>query len=216
MTASNASQSVALDAADRSTAAAPPTSRRLLLIYANDHLAAAVATRALARRMRSAGRWRDHGQLLAAVVETATVNVEQIRGYMAEHGLDEQRPKQLLAVAAERAGRLKPNGRIVSTSPLTRMLELDALIVSLVGCRQFWRTVATFGPSEHRARAQVQRLDELLARVERIGPRIASRSFRPVRALVAGIGVRERTTTQSSEGTSTWPTRTSRPSRWRR
>ena len=43
-----------------------------------------------------------------------------------------------LAVGAERLGRLKPNGRLGTYSPLSRFIELDLLVMGIEGKRVLW------------------------------------------------------------------------------
>ncbi len=46
--------------------------------------------------------------------------------------------KRPLAVAAERVGRLKPNGRLREYSPLSRFDELDFLAMGIDGKKLLW------------------------------------------------------------------------------
>lgn len=51
------------------------------------------------------------------------------------------RVKHGLALAAERAGRLKLNGRLRGYSPLSRLLELEGLVLGATGKRALWRAL---------------------------------------------------------------------------
>src|SRR5215210_7327065 len=78
-----------------------------------------------------------------------------------------------LAWGMEKAGRLKPNGKVRGYSPLGRMLELEALITGVSGKLSLWRALKAIAPSdprldaaalaalERRAEAQLGRLHEL-------------------------------------------------------
>jgi len=44
-------------------------------------------------------------------------------------------------VVAERAGRLKLNGRLTSYSPLSRFAELDFLAIGIEGKKQLWQNL---------------------------------------------------------------------------
>jgi hypothetical protein len=65
--------------------------------------------------------------------------------------------KVALAVGAERLGRLKPNGRLVRYSPLSRFVELDILAMGIEGKKGALDQLAGPGrprgpPSGHRLR----------------------------------------------------------------
>ena len=54
------------------------------------------------------------------------------------------RQKQLrlgVAWAVEKVTRLKPNGRLVGYSPLSRVLELEGLVMGITGKLELWRTL---------------------------------------------------------------------------
>jgi hypothetical protein len=47
----------------------------------------------------------------------------------------------VLAAAAERVGRLKLNGRILSPAPLSRVLEIELLMAGIDAKRSLWRSL---------------------------------------------------------------------------
>jgi len=49
--------------------------------------------------------------------------------------------KIALAVGAERLGRLKPNGRLLKYSPLSRFVELEVLVMGIEGKKVLWTTL---------------------------------------------------------------------------
>ncbi|WP_327309632.1 hypothetical protein OG730_37595 [Streptomyces sp. NBC_01298] len=71
----------------------------------------------------------------------------------------------LLGAAVTQAGRLKPNGRVFSRSPLSDVLELEAVRVGVEGKKELWRTLHTLAPSNPYLDAEAMR--RLLARAER-------------------------------------------------
>jgi hypothetical protein len=113
----------------------------LLGIYLNDHLAGATAGRDLARRAQSSNSGSELGDLLGEI----TTMLDRERGVLldalAATGVRADRPKQVAAQLAERVGRLKPNGRLRSYSPLSRVVELDALALVLHAAAAFWRSI---------------------------------------------------------------------------
>jgi hypothetical protein len=111
---------------------------RLLAIYLNDHLAGATLGVALARRACRSNAGTDLGVFL----ERLAVEIEEDRRHLlrviALFGVKPSTGKRLAAVAAERLGRLKLNGRFRSYSPLSRVLELEGLSMGIEGKRSLW------------------------------------------------------------------------------
>jgi len=72
--------------------------------------------------------------------------------------------KVYLGWAAEKAGRLKLNGRLLSRSPLSSLVELEGLAVGIQGKIAGWRTLRVV--AEHDNRLDTARLDSLLSSAE--------------------------------------------------
>lgn len=82
---------------------------------------------------------------------------------MAWAGARPQYAKLALARLAEVVGRLKPNGRVVRRSPLSPVVELEALATGIHGKLLLWELLgATFGGD-----GPPVALDELEARAQR-------------------------------------------------
>lgn len=114
---------------------------RLLGIYLNDQLAAGVLWRETARRAQRNNSDTDAGEALARVATAISEDVATFERIMARLAVRRSPIKPLLAMAAERAGRLKPNGRLVSYSPLSRFVELDFLVMGIEGKKVLWQTL---------------------------------------------------------------------------
>ena len=116
---------------------------KYLSIYLNDHLAALTALRDVARRSRRS----NGGSALGRYLEDVAAELEESRGKLerAMHDLRVRRDpfKRAAAWAAEKAGRLKLNGHLVRYSPLSRVLELEGLIL---GAEIEARTWEALGP----------------------------------------------------------------------
>jgi len=78
--------------------------------------------------------------------------------------------KRRFAVAATRIGGLKLNGRLVSYSPLSRVVELEMLMAGVQAKQLMWRTLrqadwvpsdVSLGELERRATDQLEQLDRL-------------------------------------------------------
>jgi hypothetical protein len=132
----------------------------LLGIYLNDHLAGATAGVGLARRLADAeaGWAPDLGRIAREIREDRSALLELMR--LLDVRL--QRHKSVLAWAGEKAARLKPNRRLVRRSPLSRVLELEAMRLGVEGKVAGWRTLREVAETEPRLPAA--RLDALLAR----------------------------------------------------
>ncbi len=114
---------------------------KLLGVYLNDHLAGAVAGRELAARALSNNRGNDFGTFLGALLVDIESDKEALEGLMERLEIPQNRPKQAVAWAAEKAGRLKLNGRLGGYSPLSRLLELEALTMGVEGKGAMWRAL---------------------------------------------------------------------------
>ena len=139
-----------------------PEPDTLLRIYLNDHLAAAAAGVALARRTLRNNREGELGRFLAALV--GEIEADRVPA-SSRSWTPSVRPvipsRQGAAKLAERLGRLKLNGRVRGYSDLSRLLELEGLTVGVDAKRALWRSLRQTG------RTFPVDLDELVARAER-------------------------------------------------
>jgi hypothetical protein len=113
--------------------------RRLLAIYLNDHLAGAISGLELARRARGSNQGTELGDFLDALGREIEADRESLERIMDELGIGRDRVKIAAAWGAEKFGRLKLNGSLLSYSPLSRVVELDALHLGLTGKLILWR-----------------------------------------------------------------------------
>jgi hypothetical protein len=119
----------------------PPTSGRLLEIYLADHLAASTAGVALARRTAQS----NAGTALGDVLQRLSIEIEDdrrtLQAIVAELGFRESKAKDTLAWVGEKIARLKLNGQLRGYSPLSRILELEALSVGVAGKLAMWQSL---------------------------------------------------------------------------
>jgi hypothetical protein len=145
---------------------------RFLAIYLNDHLAGATLGVELARRLRSSNEGdAEFGRPLARLCTEIEADREVLVSLMEHLDVKRDPVKPALAKVAEKLGRLKPNGRLRSYSPLSRVLELEFLSGMVGGKLQLWNaleqsygeTLAGFDFHDLAARAdsQGQRLEDL-------------------------------------------------------
>ena len=118
-------------------------SRRLLDIYLRDHRAGAVAGRRLAKRLAKENlesQWAMLHKVAREIQEDETTLDIAMRML----GVTEAVLKNLAAVAIEKVGQLKPNGRLLSYSPLSRVVELESLMSGIVAKRRLWVSLRQF------------------------------------------------------------------------
>jgi hypothetical protein len=136
----------------------------LLGIYLNDHLAGATAGVELFQRATAPHR----GSALGEVLERITAEVVEDRAALLDimDALDVpvRHYKLYAAWAAEKIGRLKLNGHLLSRSPLSTLIELEGLRLGVEGKAAGWRTLRRLADRDSRLRAE--RLDGLLARAQ--------------------------------------------------
>jgi hypothetical protein len=125
----------------------------LLAIYLNDHLAAVITARELARRMRSAAGDDEQRALADNLVQHFLDSEHELERLMAETGAPRSLLKGWLAWATEKAGRLKLNGHITSRSPLSDLVELEGIMVLLEYERGLWRSLQQLASQPEPARA---------------------------------------------------------------
>ena len=87
-------------------------------------------------------------------------------------GFTHDKVKSGLGWIGEKAGRLKLNGQLTGYSPLSRLWEIEGLVLGVTGKRSLWRSlqrvaerdarlgVVDFDLLEKRAQAQLERLEE--------------------------------------------------------
>ncbi|HEV7585248.1 MAG TPA: hypothetical protein VGO14_05665 [Solirubrobacteraceae bacterium] len=137
----------------------------LLPIYLNDHLAGATAALELARRLVRSNGGKDYGPPLAQLAVDIEEDRNSLLSIMAELEVGVDRVKLAAGWAAEKLGRLKLNGRLLSYSPLSRVMELELLLLGVTGKLALWRALHQLAPSE--PRLERGELERLIERAER-------------------------------------------------
>jgi hypothetical protein len=118
---------------------------RLLRIYVNDHLAGSAGALALAGRVLRSNPSDELGRFLAGLVEQFAEEHAALERVRETLGLARNPAKQTAARLAVSAGRLKLNGRLRGYSDLSRVLELDGLLLCVEAKRGVWTTLAQAG-----------------------------------------------------------------------
>lgn len=147
------------------TGSTQPDSQRALAIYMNDQLAAGVVWREVARRSAKSNAGTELGATVARVATQIAEDVETFERLMERLDVERSRVKPPLAMAAERIGRLKLNGRLLSYSPLSRFAELDFLAAGIEGKKILWGNLRDFAGLA--TRLPDVDFDDLIQRAER-------------------------------------------------
>jgi hypothetical protein len=137
--------------------------RDILGVYLNDHLAGATLGAELARRMAaSVPQPPESGTVLRQLAADIAADRAALIDIMAALGIKVRGYKVYAAWAGEKAGRLKPNGHLLSRSPLSSLEETEMLWVGVQGKSAGWRTLRAL--AERDGRLDAGRLDELISR----------------------------------------------------
>jgi hypothetical protein len=149
---------------------------KLLTVYLQDHHAGAVTGLNLARRAAGQNEGTPYGDELARIADEIEQDLRTLEQLMESLDVGHDRIKDSAAWAGEKVGRLKPNARWFSYSPLSRMIELEGLVIGVTGKLGLWRALRRvaaeidglgafdFTTLEARAEDQRTRLEELRLR----------------------------------------------------
>jgi len=136
-----------------------------LAIYLNDHLAGATVGAELARRAARSNRGSAYGQFLDELSTEIGADRESLLAIMRSLRVRVDRVKVSAAWAAEKLGRMKLNGQLRGYSPLSRLVELEALTLGVFGKLALWRALDQLEPE--RPELSKATLQDLIARAQR-------------------------------------------------
>jgi hypothetical protein len=149
----------------------------LLAIYLNDHLAGSTGGVELARRTHSSNEGTEFGEPLAELCREIEADRKSLESVMEELDMAKSRIKPGLGWIAEKLARAKPNGQLRGYSPLSRVVELEGLLLGITGKLRLWRlldelcgerTSADFPSLIARAGDQRTRVEDLQLRAARL------------------------------------------------
>jgi hypothetical protein len=157
-----------------------PNVSKLLKTYLQDHHAGSTAGLELARRAAGANEDTDYGAELERIAGEIAADREALERVMAHLDVSPSRVKDTGAWVFEKVGRLKPNDRLLSYSPLSRVIEIEGLVIGVTGKQALWEALQTaigesvdgVSFSELSARAADQR-----SRLEALRRRAATEAF---------------------------------------
>jgi hypothetical protein len=149
------------------------TDRDLLETYLNDHLGGATMGVELVQRTLEPNRGTPYEEPLQNLAEEIAQDRETLKALMARLEVSESKLKLAGGWTAEKLGRLKPNNRLTGYSPLSRLIELEALWGGVSVKLSLWQVLGACAGDEpglerdelraleQRARAQLEVLERL-------------------------------------------------------
>lgn len=121
--------------------------RRLLSVYLNDHAALGVAGIELARRARAGNADTPFGRCVDSLIPELESHQAALERIMGALQVRRNPVKTGAAWAGEKLGRLKPNGALASKSPLSPVLEAEALLIAVSSYAALWRGLGSLPDS---------------------------------------------------------------------
>jgi hypothetical protein len=155
-------------------------------IYLNDHLAGATLGEGRAWSAAAAVQDPSASSDLRRIASEITQDRAALLGIMASLGIGVRHYKVYAAWVAEKAGRLKPNGHLISRSPLSDLVEMEFLLMGVEGKAAAWHTLRAL--ADYDTRLDQGQLDELIARAKRQSGTLEILRGRAVAALIAASG----------------------------
>jgi hypothetical protein len=149
----------------------------LLAIYLNDHLAGSIGGVETARRARGSNEGTEFGAPLATLCGEIESDRETLEAVMKELDVARSRIKPAIGWLGEKLGRLKPNGQLRGYSPLSRVIELEFLLLGVSGKLRLWalldelvgdRLDTDFVALAKRAEAQRATVEDLQVKAARL------------------------------------------------
>jgi hypothetical protein len=139
--------------------------RDLLTVYCNDHLAASIGGIELVKRMRGVHAGTTYDEPLGRLLVELHEENDALGGTMTALGLPVRRYKQLGLWVGEKLSRLKLNGRLLSRSPLSSLVEFEFLASAVRAKRSGFETLRELADVDDRLDAAL--LDRLIDQANR-------------------------------------------------
>jgi hypothetical protein len=115
----------------------------MLKTYLQDHHAGATVGVELARRAAGSNSDNDYGSELEAIADEIAADRESLERVMEVLDVKPSTIKDAAGWTAEKFGRLKPNNSLLSYSPLSRVVELEGLMLGVTGKLALWEALRT-------------------------------------------------------------------------
>ena len=122
-----------------------------LAIYLQDHHAGSTTGLELAKRTAKNNQAdAEFRAPLARLAIEISEDRDELKRIMGRLDVDEARVKATLAWGMEKVARLKPSGKFLRYSPLSRVTELEALITGVSGKLSLWRALIELSVNDPR------------------------------------------------------------------
>jgi hypothetical protein len=122
----------------------------LLAIYCNDHLAAATGGIELVSRMLGRHRGSEHERPLEGLLDELREERAALRTTMGALDLPVREYKQAASWVAEKLSRAKLNGRVLSRSPLSDLVEFEFIATAVLAKRAGFETLRALAENDRR------------------------------------------------------------------
>lgn len=120
-----------------------PMASELLETYLQDHHAGSMVGVEMAKRTAESNSDWAHGAEIAEIRDEIAADQQTLERIMDHLDISPSKVKDGLGWTAEKLGRLKPNNRLLSESPLSRVVELESLVVGVTGKGALWEALRT-------------------------------------------------------------------------
>ena len=138
------------------------TPARMLAIYLRHHLAASKGGLDLFERSARGQSSPEARRELRVLADEVTQDRQRLAAILQRLGIPRPRMAEILVSVSETVGRLKPNGTLIRRSPLSDVVELEALSAAVEAKRLGWVTLRVV--SERDGRLDTADFDELIRR----------------------------------------------------
>ncbi len=118
-----------------------PVQQKLLTVYLSDHLAGATGAIQRLTQMTSQDAHLSVREELIALTSEVRDDRSVLLGMIRKIGVQPQRHKAVAGRFGEVLGRLKRNGRVWSRSPLTPLIEIEAIQAGVAGKLSLWQSL---------------------------------------------------------------------------
>ncbi len=115
----------------------------MLRTYLQDHHAGATAGLELARRAAASNSDSEYGPELERIASEIDADRAALERAMERLGVKPSAVKDAAGWMAEKLGRLKPNNSLLSYSPLSRVVELEGLVIGVTAKLAVWEAMRT-------------------------------------------------------------------------
>ena len=113
----------------------------MLRTYLQDHHAGATTGVELARRAAGSNADSEYGSELERLADEIAADREALERVMELLEVKPHPVKDAAGWAVEKFGRLKPNNSLLSYSPLSRVVELEGLVIGVSGKLSLWEAL---------------------------------------------------------------------------